>query len=93
MQMPEQVTLTVNGKPVVVPNGATVAVAMATVGTYCRDSVSGERRTILCAMGSCFECRVEIEGKPHQRACQILCSPGMRVNTQPRIETGAESSR
>ncbi|HEV2697218.1 MAG TPA: 2Fe-2S iron-sulfur cluster-binding protein, partial [Terriglobales bacterium] len=38
-------------------------------------------RTVLCGMGVCFECRVEIDGRPHQRSCQIVCSPGMKVNT------------
>ena len=34
-----------------------------------------------CGMGICFECRAEIDGKPHQRTCQMLCSAGMQVRT------------
>jgi len=41
--MPDQVTLRVNGSPVIVPSGATVAVAMVLAGQACRISVSGER--------------------------------------------------
>ncbi len=80
--MLEPITLTVNDKSVEVPHGATVAVAVATAGACCRHSVRGEPRTVLCAMGICFECRVEIDGRPHQRSCQILCASGMRVRTQ-----------
>ena len=80
--MPEQITLSVNGKNLGVPQGATVAVAVAMANSFSRRSISGEPRTVLCGMGICFECRVEIDGVPHQRSCQILCSPSMRVNTQ-----------
>ena len=79
--MPNQVTLTVNGATVSVPSGATVAVAMAIAGQPCRTSVTGEPRGPLCGMGICFECRVEINGKPHCRSCQILCESGMKVKT------------
>ena len=80
--MPDEITLTVNGRSIRVPAGATVAAAIATACSFCRRSVTGEPRTILCGMGICFECRVEIDGRPHQRSCQILCYPGMRVSTQ-----------
>jgi predicted molibdopterin-dependent oxidoreductase YjgC len=76
-----QVTVTVNGSPVAVPLGTTVAVAMAIAGQVCRTSVSGEPRGPLCGMGTCFECRVAINGRPHCRSCQILCEQGMDVRT------------
>jgi D-hydroxyproline dehydrogenase subunit gamma len=79
--MSEEITLTVNGQIVRMPPQATVAAAIATTSAYCRSSVSGEPRTVLCGMGVCFECRVEIDGRPHQRSCQIVCSPGMKVST------------
>jgi aerobic-type carbon monoxide dehydrogenase small subunit (CoxS/CutS family) len=79
--MREEITLTVNGQDLRMPPGATVAAAIATACAYCRRSVIGEPRTVLCGMGVCFECRVEIDGRPHQRSCQIVCSPGMNVNT------------
>ncbi len=75
------VTLTVNGSPVTVVSGATVAVAVAIAGQTCRTSVRGEARGPLCGMGICFECRVSINGNPHCRSCQILCVPGMDVKT------------
>ena len=79
--MPEQLELTVNGTSVVVPSGATVAVAIAIAGAACRKSVSGEWRGPLCGMGICFECRVAVDGKMHCRSCQVLCRQGMKINT------------
>ena len=79
--MLSQVTVTVNGSPLVVPPGATVAVAVAIAGHACRTSVTGEPRGALCAMGICYECRVTINGKPHCRSCQVLCEPGMDIKT------------
>jgi sarcosine oxidase subunit alpha len=74
-------TITVNGKPQEVLQGATVAAAILQAGTNSRISVRGGPRQPLCGMGICYECRVEIDGRPHQRSCQILCEPGMQVVT------------
>lgn len=73
------VALTVNGVAVQVNPGTTVAAAVLAAGAATRTSVTGEARGPLCGMGICFECRVTIDGEPHQRSCQILCAPGMRV--------------
>jgi D-hydroxyproline dehydrogenase subunit gamma len=79
--MSDRVTVAVNGFPVTVPAGATVAVAMVIAGQACRTSVNREPRGPLCGIGVCFECRVAINGQPHYRSCQILCEPGMEVRT------------
>jgi D-hydroxyproline dehydrogenase subunit gamma len=79
--MSSPVTLTVNGSQVSVRFGATVAVAVAMAGPACRTSVSGQPRGPLCGMGVCFECRVSIDGRLHCISCQIVCEPGMEVNT------------
>jgi len=77
--MLETIVVTVNGKPITVPSGATVAVAVALAGSPCRHSVTGELRGAFCGMGICFECRVKLDGKPHCSSCQILCRSGMEV--------------
>ena len=79
--MPDSVNLTVNGRSVSVPRGATVAVAVALADAPCRTSITGEPRGPLCGMGICFECRVSINGKKHCRSCQTLCDQGMDVKT------------
>jgi predicted molibdopterin-dependent oxidoreductase YjgC len=75
------ISLTVDGVAVHVAPGTTVAAAAMMAGTRTRVSVSGEPRAPLCGMGICYECRVTIDGVPHQRSCQMLCAPGMRVTT------------
>jgi len=78
----EQITLTVNGKSVVVARNATVSAAVYIAGfTSFRKSVTGEARGPLCGMGICFECRVTIDDQQHARSCQILCQDGMDVRT------------
>lgn len=79
--MLSEITLSVNGSPVTVPNGATVAVAVAIAGQPCRNSVTGQPRSAFCGMGICYECRVTIDGKHHCRSCQIVSQPGMDVRT------------
>ncbi len=55
--MPESIEILVNGKPLNIAPGCTVAAAMALAGAACRTSVSRQPRGPLCAMGTCFECR------------------------------------
>ena len=71
----------VNGVPVTVTSGTTVAAAILMAGENIRRSVTGEPRGPLCGMGICFECRATIDGKPHQRTCQVVCAQGMEVHT------------
>jgi len=80
--MPENVTVRVNGSPVSVPAGATVAAAVLLSTNACRTSISGEPRGPLCGMGICFECRVEIDGRAHRRSCQTVCQPNMEISTR-----------
>jgi sarcosine oxidase subunit alpha len=80
--MPERVTVYVNERAVTVPQGATVAVAVMISEGLCRTSVTGEPRAPLCGMGTCFECRVEINELAHLRSCQVLCEPQMKINVR-----------
>jgi len=75
------VVLRVNGVPVTVASGTTVAAAILMTGSSIRTSVTGEPRGPLCGMGICFECRARIDGIEHQRTCQVLCAHGMEVHT------------
>jgi predicted molibdopterin-dependent oxidoreductase YjgC len=80
--MPEPVAILVDGRPLAVPAGTTVAVALLNHGVVrFRTSAAGEPRGPLCAMGTCFECRVTIDGVPHRRACLEPCAPGMAIET------------
>lgn len=79
----EIVNVSLNGIPVRVVEGTTVAAAILIAGeTRFRRSVSGEPRGPVCGMGICFECRVTIDGLAHCRSCQIVCLDGMKVETE-----------
>ena len=71
------ITLAINGQAVTVPAGTTVAAAVMRAGVmaFRRD------RGPLCGMGICFECRVTLNGRVHERSCQTVCEPGMEVRT------------
>ncbi|MRW92693.1 (2Fe-2S)-binding protein [Duganella sp. FT80W] len=76
------ITLSINARCVEVDPGVTVAAAIAMAGSgVTRRSVSGAARAPLCGMGICQECRVTIDGVPHQLSCQTLCAEGMHVVT------------
>ena len=79
------VEIRVNGEPHQVPEGMPVAVALLRLGiTTFRVSTGGAPRGPLCGMGTCFECRVTIDGAMHQRSCLIPCSAGLVVETAHR---------
>jgi sarcosine oxidase subunit alpha len=75
------VLLEVDGIPISVPDGANVAAAVARATPTFRRAVGGGLRGPLCGIGVCFECRVRIDARAHQRACMVLARPGMRVQT------------
>jgi D-hydroxyproline dehydrogenase subunit gamma len=77
--MAERLTVYVNGQEISVPAGATAAVAVLLANAACRTSVSGEVRGPLCGMGTCFECRVEVNGDGHRRSCQVICEANMEI--------------
>jgi NADPH-dependent 2,4-dienoyl-CoA reductase/sulfur reductase-like enzyme len=81
--MSESVALSVDGRPVAVHRGITVAAALENAGQRAlRRSVSGQPRGVLCAMGICFECRVTIDGDSHRRACMETVREGMEIHTR-----------
>lgn len=71
-----------NGKPASARAGVSVAAAVLVNGmSEFRRSVSGEVRAPLCGMGICYECRLTIDGRPHQKSCQVVLAPDMVVQT------------
>ncbi len=81
--MAERVSLLVNDQPIDVPAPTSVAAAvMLSHGLAVRESVTGQARGPLCGMGVCFECRLTVDGVPHQRSCLLPCRAGMAIDTQ-----------
>ena len=78
---PTLVQIVVNGAPLQVPAGTSVAAALAQrTPSTTRTSVTGEARAPLCGMGVCHECRVRIHGRT-RLACQTVCAEGMQIHT------------
>jgi D-hydroxyproline dehydrogenase subunit gamma len=76
------IEIIVDGQRHRVPEGTPLAAALLRLGiTTFRISSQGESRAPLCGMGTCFECRVTVDGRRHQRSCLIPCSPGLIVET------------
>jgi D-hydroxyproline dehydrogenase subunit gamma len=80
--MPEEVSIYLNGTPLRVPSGASVAAAILVAGeSSFRSSVRGERRGPLCGMGTCFECRATVNGRRNCRTCQMAVEDEMIIET------------
>ncbi|WP_045764537.1 (2Fe-2S)-binding protein [Xanthomonas albilineans] len=73
--------LQVDGQPVNIADGSSVAAAVAQVTTHFRRSSSGQPRAPLCGMGICGECRVRIDCVSQVRACVTPARDGMQVWT------------
>jgi aerobic-type carbon monoxide dehydrogenase small subunit (CoxS/CutS family) len=80
------VVFILDGEPLRVPAGTSLAAALAIRRFGCtRTSVTGESRTPLCGMGICQECRLLVDGR-RRLACQTLCKESMVVDTGTRQE-------
>ena len=81
--MTERVRFTVDGRPAAAEAGVSLLAALWNDGVRAvRTSVSGEARGPLCGMGTCFECRVTLDGQPHVRSCLTPVREGMNVALQ-----------
>jgi sarcosine oxidase subunit alpha len=79
------VTIQVDGRSILVPAGVSVAAALVDASVLAfRRSPSGEPRGPLCGMGTCYECRVSIDGVAHRRACLAVVEEGMAIVTASR---------
>ncbi|OZI66756.1 (2Fe-2S)-binding protein [Bordetella genomosp. 11] len=78
------VRIHLDGKPLSVPEGISVASALLMSGlrTFRSTPVSGSPRAPYCMMGVCFECLVEIDGRPGRQSCLVQVRDGMHVRRQ-----------
>jgi len=78
--MTGKVRIHVNGTALIVAADLTLAAALLNAGHSCfRRSVTGEPRGPICGMGTCFECRVTVDGLPGRRACLEPVRDNMQV--------------
>lgn len=78
------VTIFVEGNALSVPKGTSVAAAVLRYSIpYARTTaIRHEQRGPFCLMGVCYECLMEIDGVPNQRACLVPVKQDMRVRRQ-----------
>jgi D-hydroxyproline dehydrogenase subunit gamma len=80
----DPVSFDFEGETVTAESGDTVAAALLAhgIGHTRRAVVSGSPRAPYCLIGACFECLVEIDGRPNRQACLTPVCAGMRVRRQ-----------
>ena len=78
------VPVEVEGRTVIVPQGASAAAAVLLAGlSSLRETpVRGSERAPYCLMGVCFDCLAEIDGVPNRQSCMVVARPGMRIRRQ-----------
>ena len=78
---PEMIAIEIDGVDFRVPTEVSVAAALLYLDRLPTRSspVSGAPRAPFCMMGVCFECLVEIDDLPGQRACQRQVASGMKI--------------
>jgi hypothetical protein len=78
------VPVTVEGREIAVPDGASAAAAMLLAGfAAIRDTaVTGTPRAPYCLMGVCFDCLAEIDGVANRQSCMVTVKPGMAIRRQ-----------
>src|SRR5215469_17485601 len=78
------VTVSVEGRPVALPAGASAAAAVLLAGLPAirETGVTGAPRGPYCLMGICFDCLAEIDGIPNRQSCMVTVAPGMAIRRQ-----------
>ena len=78
-----EIEFSLDGAPARCRAGLTVAAALLEAGTRTLriSPRAAAPRSLFCGMGVCFDCAMEIDGRPSVRACATLVRPGMRVVT------------
>ena len=77
------VAVVVDGVTVEAREGDSVAAALLAAGVvaFRAGAIDGAPRGPWCLMGACFECVVDVDGVPGQRACMVRVAPGMTIAT------------
>lgn len=73
-----------DGAPIPARRGEPLAAALLAAGiaSFRETAVSGAARGPYCMMGACFDCLVEVEGRPNVQACLVPVRDGLRAGPQ-----------
>ena len=71
------------GQTIEALDGETIAAALLAAGyrRFRTTSKRGESRGLFCAIGSCSDCIVTVDGTPNVRACTTLVEDGMEISS------------
>ena len=80
---PGTMSFTLDGRPLRARPGQSVGAALTDAGVRSwRTTRKREKpRGLFCGIGVCFDCLIEVDGRPDQRACLTPVQPGMRLRT------------
>jgi predicted molibdopterin-dependent oxidoreductase YjgC len=77
-------TFSFDGREVPFAEGQTVGAALAAAGvrSWRATRLGGRPRGLFCGIGICFDCLLEVDGRPNQRACLVPARSGAVVCSQ-----------
>jgi predicted molibdopterin-dependent oxidoreductase YjgC len=80
---PGRVRFSFDGRPLQATRGMTVGGALLANGivSWRQTPAGGRPRGIFCGTGICFDCLVDVAGRPAARACLVLVRDGDEVTT------------
>ncbi len=79
----EIVVLDFEGSNIPARKGETIAAALIAANILeFRTTHSGKLRGLFCGMGACYDCLIEIDGLPNQRACMTVIQRNISVRRQ-----------
>jgi len=82
-----------DGEAITAFDGDNLAAALLRAGkVQFRTAEKNDPRGPYCMMGVCFECLVEINGRPNQQACQITVRDGMMIQCQNAPNNAGKTS-
>lgn len=68
-------------------DGQTIGAALLNASVrWLRSAEDSSPRGLFCGIGTCWECRCVIDGRPNTRACMTFAEEGIEVRRQRGLE-------
>jgi predicted molibdopterin-dependent oxidoreductase YjgC len=88
----EMVHMTLDGEAITArANDSVAAALLAHTGSATRETAQGAPRSAYCMMGVCFDCLVEVDGRPNTQGCMTPVREGMVLRRQRGLRVFAGS--
>lgn len=89
------VRITVDGRPLAVPEGRSIAAALMLEQQrmgWRASRATGRPRGVFCGIGVCFDCTAVIDGAHGLRTCLVEATDGMAVETSAQPPSSTDPS-